>query len=140
MREMNMIEVVNPSSLRVNIWCAIFQPLTQHMLIARNNRETNIQLQTSRNFNRVKQNMLLILKTIHAQHCCASKGKMKVKKVVNKSMMNDLVWVKRQSFLNATMSSFCYQNPKQISGVGVAMKTSEFNEKIHDNNAKLKKV
>jgi hypothetical protein len=44
--------------------------------------------------------MLLILKTIHAQHCCASKGKMKVKKIANKSMMNDLVWVKRQSFFS----------------------------------------
>jgi hypothetical protein len=56
--------------------------------------------------------MLLILKTIHAQHCCASKGKMKVKKIANKSMMNDLVWVKRQSFFSAAMSYFCYQNPK----------------------------
>jgi hypothetical protein len=80
-----MIEVVNLSSLRVNIWCAISQPLTQHMSIAINNRKTNIHLQTSRNLNRVKQDMLLILKTIHAQHCCASKGKMKVKKVANKS-------------------------------------------------------
>ncbi len=65
---------------------------------------------------------------------------MKVKKAANKSMMNDLVWVKRQSFLNATMSSFCYQNPKQIFGARVGMKTSEFSEKIHDDNAKLEKV
>jgi len=77
--------------------------------------------------------MLLILKTIHAQHCCASKGKMKV-------MMNDLVWVKRQSFLSAAMSYFCYQNPKQISNAGAAMKTLEFNIKIQHDNVKLKKV
>jgi hypothetical protein len=32
---------------------------------------------------------------VHAQHCCASNGKMKMKKVVDKNMMNDLVWVKR---------------------------------------------
>jgi hypothetical protein len=56
--------------------------------------------------------MLLVSKTIHAQHCCDSKGKMKVKWVANKNMMNNLVWVKRQSFVNAAMSSFCYQNPK----------------------------
>jgi hypothetical protein len=60
-----------------------------------NSIETNIHLQTSRSFNKVKQGMLLVPKTIHAQHCCASKGKMKVKKVANKNMMNDLVWVKR---------------------------------------------
>jgi len=74
--------------------------------------------------------MLLIPKTIHAQHCCASKGKMKVKKVANKSMMNDLMWVKRQSFFSAAMNYFCYQNPKQIYGARVAMKMSEFNRKI----------
>ncbi len=28
--------------------------------------------------------MLLVTKTIHAQHCCASNGKMKVKKVADK--------------------------------------------------------
>ncbi len=84
--------------------------------------------------------MLLIPKTIHAQHYCVSKGKMKVKKVANKSMMNDLVWVKRQSFLSAATSYFCYQNPKQISNAGVAMKTSEFIRKIQHDNVKLKKV
>ncbi len=68
--------------------------------------------------------MLLIPMTIHAQHCCASKGKMKVKKVANKSMMINLMWVKRQSFLSATMNYFCYQNPKQISNAGATMKTS----------------
>jgi len=63
-----------------------------------NNIKTNIHLQTSKSFNWVKQDMLLGLKTIHAQHCCASKGKMKTKKVANKNMMNNLVWVKRQNF------------------------------------------
>ncbi len=56
--------------------------------------------------------MLLVFKTIHAQHYCVSKGKMKVKKIVDKSMMNDLVWVKRQTFPSPVMNSFCYQNPK----------------------------
>jgi hypothetical protein len=69
-------------------------------------------MQTSSSLNRVKQNMLLIFKTIHAQHCCASNGKMKVKWVADKSMMHNLVWVKRQNFSNVTMNSFCYQNPK----------------------------
>jgi hypothetical protein len=53
--------------------------------------------------------MLLIPKIVHAQHCSASNGKMEVKKA--KSMMSDLVWVKRQILPTATMSSFCYQNP-----------------------------
>ncbi len=39
--------------------------------------------------------MLLIPKTIHAQHYYTSNGKMKLKKVSNKSMKSDLVWVKR---------------------------------------------
>jgi hypothetical protein len=39
--------------------------------------------------------MLLVPKIVHVQHCYVSNGKMKVKKVANKSMMNDLVWVKR---------------------------------------------
>jgi hypothetical protein len=39
--------------------------------------------------------MLLVAKIVHAQHYCASNGKMKVKKVADKSMMSDLVWVKR---------------------------------------------
>jgi hypothetical protein len=30
-----MIEVVNPYSLQANIWCATFQPLTQHMSITK---------------------------------------------------------------------------------------------------------
>jgi hypothetical protein len=59
-----------------------------------NSVETNTHLQTSRSFNKVKQDMLLVPETIRAQHRCASKGKMKVKKVVDKSMMSDLVWVK----------------------------------------------
>jgi hypothetical protein len=79
--------------------------------IAKNNIETNIHLQTSRSLDRVKQDMLLITKTIHAQHCCASNGKMKVKKVADKYMMNDLVWVKRQNLPIVAMSSFCYRNP-----------------------------
>ncbi len=54
--------------------------------------------------------MLLVPKTIHAQHCCASNGKMKVKKTIDNNMMNDLVWVKRQSLPNVAMSFFCYQN------------------------------
>jgi hypothetical protein len=65
---------------------------------------------------------------------------MKVKKTTNKNMMNYLVWVKRQSYLSFTMSSFSYQHPKQISGVGMIMKTSEFGGKMHDDNVKLKKV
>jgi hypothetical protein len=48
---------------------------------------------------------------------------MKVKWVVDKNMMNNLVSVKKQSFLNITMSFFCYQNPKYIFGGVVAMKT-----------------
>jgi hypothetical protein len=80
--------------------------------IAKKTKKTSSHLQTLRSFNNVKQDILLVPKTIHAQHCCASKGKMKVKKIANKNMMNDLVWVKRQSFLRADMSSFCYQNPK----------------------------
>ncbi len=54
------------------------------MSIAKNNIETNIHLQTSRSLDRVKQDMLLVTKTIHAQPCCASNGKMKVKKVADK--------------------------------------------------------
>ncbi len=73
--------------------------------------ETNIHLQTSRSLDRVKQDMLLVTKTIHAQPCCASNGKMKVKKVADKNMMNGLVWVKRQSLPIVAMSSFCHQNP-----------------------------
>jgi hypothetical protein len=52
-------------------------------------------MQTTTSFNKVKQHMLLVPKTIHAQQCCVLKGKMKVKKVANKRMMNDLVWLKR---------------------------------------------
>ncbi len=58
----------------------------------------------------------------------------------NKNMMNDLVWVKRQSFPNDAMSFFCYQNPKYISSRGTTMKTLKFGKKIHGDNAKLKKV
>jgi hypothetical protein len=80
--------------------------------ITRNNIKTNIHLQTSRNLNRVKQDMLLVPKTVHAQHCCDLKRKLKVKKAVDKNMMNDLVWVKRLNFPNVAMRYFCYQNPK----------------------------
>jgi hypothetical protein len=55
--------------------------------------------------------MLLVPKIVHAQNCCALNGKMKVKKAVDKSMMSDLVWVKRQILPIAAMISFCYQNP-----------------------------
>jgi hypothetical protein len=68
-------------------------------------------MHTSRSLSRVKQDMLLVLKIVYAQRCCASNGEMKMKKVANKSMMSDLVWVKRQSLRNITMSSFCYQKP-----------------------------
>jgi hypothetical protein len=68
-------------------------------------------MHTSRSLNKVKQDMLLVPKSIHAQHCCASNGKMKVKKVADKSMMSDLAWAKRQNLRNVTRSSFCYQNP-----------------------------
>jgi hypothetical protein len=67
----------------------------QHVSIAGKKLKINIHLQTLRSFNKVKQNMLLVPKTVHAQHCCVSKGKMKVKKIVDKNMMNDVVWVKR---------------------------------------------
>jgi hypothetical protein len=77
-----------------------------------NSIETNIHLQTSRSLNRVKQDMLLGLKIIPAQHYCALKGTMKMKKVADKSMMSNLVWVKRQSFPSVAMGFFCYQNPK----------------------------
>jgi hypothetical protein len=60
----------------------------------------------------VKQDMLLVPKIVHAQHCCDSKGKMKVKWVIDKNMMNNLVWVKKHNFPNATMNFFGYQNPK----------------------------
>ncbi len=136
---MNTIEPINSSSFRANIRCATFQPLTQHVSITNNNIETNIHLQTSRSLNRVKQYMLLVLKTIHAQHCCALNGKMKVKKVADKSMMSNLVQVKRHSLFSATMSSFCYQNLNNISNGGVSMKMSKFNKKKHINNTKLKK-
>jgi hypothetical protein len=59
--------------------------------IARNNIKTNIHLHTSRSFNKVKQDMLLVPKIVHAQYYCVLNGKMKVKKVVDKSMMSDLV-------------------------------------------------
>jgi hypothetical protein len=80
--------------------------------MAKNSIKTNIQVQTSKSLNRVKQDMLLVPKTIRAQYCCTSSGKMKAKKVTNKSMMDDLVLVKRQSFPSAIMSFFCYQSPK----------------------------
>ncbi len=135
-----MKEVVNPSSLQAIIQCATSQPLTQPVSIAKNNIKTNIHLQTSRNLNRVKQDMLLVPKIVHAQHCYVSKGKMKMKWATDKSMMSDLVRVKRQSFFRVAMSSFCYQNLTLISGEGAMMKTLEFGEKIHGDNAKLKKV
>jgi hypothetical protein len=81
------------------------------VLIAKNNIETNLHLQTSRSLDRVKQDMLLVPKTVHAQQCCASNGKMKVKKATNKNMMSDLMWVKRQSLPITAMNFFCYQNP-----------------------------
>ncbi len=56
--------------------------------------------------------MLLVPKTIHAQHYYALKGKMKVKKIAYKSMMNNIVWVNKQRFFNAAMNFFYYQNPK----------------------------
>jgi hypothetical protein len=55
--------------------------------------------------------MLLVPKTIHAQHYCALNGKMKVKKAVDKSKMSDLVWVKRQSLLSIVMNSFMLLKP-----------------------------
>jgi hypothetical protein len=84
--------------------------------------------------------MLLFPKNVHAQHYYASKGKMKVKKTANKSMMSNLVWVKRKNFPIAAMSSFCHRNPKYIFGEGATMNMLEFDEKIHDNDVKLKKV
>jgi hypothetical protein len=38
------------------------------------------------------------------------------------------------------MNSFCCQNLNQISGGGALMNVLKFNGKIHDNNAKWKKV
>jgi hypothetical protein len=64
--------------------------------LPKNNLETNMHLQTSRSLNRVKQDMLLFPKNVHAQHYYASKGKMKVKKAADKSMMSNLVRVKRK--------------------------------------------
>ncbi len=61
---------------------------------------------------------------------------MKVKWVIDKNMMNNLVWVKKHNFPNATMNFFGYQNPKWIYGGGVAMKMLEFGGKIHDDDAK----
>jgi hypothetical protein len=48
--------------------------------------------------------MLLVPKIIHAQHYCASNGKMKMKKTIDKSMMSDILRI-------VAMSSFYYQNP-----------------------------
>jgi hypothetical protein len=39
--------------------------------------------------------MLLVPNTINAQHYYALNGKMKVKKITDKSLMSDLLWVKR---------------------------------------------
>jgi hypothetical protein len=55
--------------------------MTRHVLIVKNNIETNIHLQTSRSLNKVKQDVLLVPKTFHAQHCYAPNEKMKVKKL-----------------------------------------------------------
>jgi hypothetical protein len=62
---MNMIEAVNSSSFRTNIWCTTFQPLT-HVSITRNSTKTNIYLQTSRSLNKMKQDMLLVPKIVCA--------------------------------------------------------------------------
>ncbi len=75
------------------------------------NIKINIHLQTSRSLNRVKHDMLMVRKIIHAQHCCASNGKMKVKKAADNSMMSDLMRMKREILPTIAMSSFCYQNP-----------------------------
>jgi hypothetical protein len=88
----------------------------------------------------MEQDMLFVPNTVPTQHCCALNGKMKVKWVANKSMVNDLVWVKKQNFPNDTMSFFCYQNPKYISSGGTTMKTLEVGEKIQGDIPKLKKV
>jgi hypothetical protein len=50
--------------------------------------------------------MLLVPKIVHAQHCCALNGKMKVKKIADKSMMSNLMWVKREILPTVAMSSF----------------------------------
>ncbi len=65
------------------------------MSIAINSIETNIHLQTLKTLNRVKQDMLLVPKIVHVQHCCVLNGKMKMKKVADKSMMSVLLWAKR---------------------------------------------
>ncbi len=36
--------------------------------------------------------MLLVLKTVRAQHCYALNGKMKMKKIADKNKMNNLLW------------------------------------------------
>ncbi len=77
-----------------------------------------MNLQTTRSLDKVKQDMLQVPKSVHAQQCCALKGKMKVKKTVNKIMIRDLVGVKRQRFPGIAMNAFCYQNPKLTSMVG----------------------
>ncbi len=69
-----------------------------------------MNLQTTRSFNKVKENMLHVPKTTHAQQCCALKGEMKIKEIANKIMMKDLMGVRRQRFPDIAMSAFCYQN------------------------------
>jgi hypothetical protein len=77
-----------------------------------------VNLQTIRSFDKVKQDMLWVPKTAHAQQCCALKGKMKVKEIANKIMMKDIMGVRRQRFLGIAMSAFFYQNLKLTSMVG----------------------
>jgi hypothetical protein len=91
-----------------------------------NKIQTIVNLQTARSLNKVKRNILHVLKTTHAQHYCALKGKMKVKETANKIMMKYLMGVRKQRFPNIAMNAFCYQNFKlNIHGGGAVTKMIE---------------
>jgi len=80
-----------------------FSTFTHNMCKSpKNSIKTNMHLQTSRSFNRVRQDILWVPKTIHAQQCCASKGKMKVKKATNKTMITMLCFKGKMKVKKAT--------------------------------------
>jgi hypothetical protein len=69
-----------------------------------------VNLQTTRNLNKAKQDILQVPKTL--------KGKMKVTETANKIMMKYLMGVRKQRFRGIALSAFCYQNFKLTCMVG----------------------
>jgi len=63
---MNTIKGDNPSFLQANIWCATFQPLAQHVSITRKQYTNHCKSPNNKKPQQVKQDMLLVFKTIHA--------------------------------------------------------------------------